>query len=83
MEVLIGVILLIGAFALGNSTADQETGAGTRSNLEGEQVVVSFQDEFIAQDCRFRTDGPVQRDLTVPYSRQRSGLGRNESRGTQ
>ena len=81
MEVVVGVILLIGAFALGHTTADQEA-AETRARLEREQVVESLEDGFVAQGCRYRVNGPVQRDLTVPYSRQRSndGAGSEETR---
>ncbi len=74
MEVVIGVILLIGAFALGHTTADQEA-AETRARLEREQVVESLEDGFVAQDCRYRLKGPVQRNLAVPYIRQRSNVG--------
>ena len=81
MEVVIGVILLIGAFALGHTTADQET-AETRARLEREQVVESLEDGFGPKGCRYRVNGPVQRDLTVLYSRQRSsdGAGSTETR---
>ena len=81
MEVVIGVILLIGAFALGHTTADQDA-AETRASVEREQVVESLEDGFIAQDCRYRVNGPVQRDLAVPYIRQRSndGAGSKEAR---
>ena len=74
MEVAIGVVLLIGAFALGQTTADQQA-AETRARLEREPVVESSGDGLVPQGCRYRVDGPVQRDLTVPYSRQRSGDG--------
>ena len=81
MEAVIGVILLIGAFALGQTTADQEA-AETRARLEREPVVESSEDGLVPQGCRYRVDGPVQRDLTVPYSRQRSsdGAGSSETR---
>ena len=81
MEVVIGVILLIGAFALGHTTADQNA-AETRARLEREQVVESLEDGFVPQGCRYRVNGPVQRDLAVPYSRQRSndGAGSEETR---
>ena len=81
MEVVIGVILLIGAFALGHTTADQEA-AETRARLEREQVVESPKAGFVPQGCRYRVKGPVQRDLTVSYSRQRSndGAGSEETR---
>ena len=38
MEVVIGVILLIGAFALGHTTADQEA-EETRARLEREKLL--------------------------------------------
>jgi hypothetical protein len=81
LEVVIGVILLIGAFVLGHTTADQDA-AETRARLEREQVVESLEDGFVAQGCRYRVNGPVQRNLTVPYSRQRSndGTGSEETR---
>jgi len=81
VEVVIGVILLIGAFALGHTTADQEA-TETRARLERERVVESSEDGFVPQGCRYRVNGPVQRDLTVPYSRQRSsdGAGSDETR---
>ena len=75
MEVVIGVILLIGAFALGHTTADQEA-AETRARLEREQVVESPENGFVPQGCRYRLKGPVQRNLAVPYIRQRSNDGR-------
>ena len=71
MEVVIGVILLIGAFALGHTTADQDA-AETRARLEREQVVESSEDGFVPQGYRYRLNGPVQRNLTVPYARQGS-----------
>ncbi len=74
MEVVIGVILLIGAFALGHTTADQEA-AETRAPLAREQVVESLEDGFVPQGCRYRFIGAVQRNLTVPYSLQRSSEG--------
>ncbi len=81
MEVVIGVILLIGAFALGHTTADQEA-AETRARLEREQVVESLEDGFVAQGCRYSAAGSVQRDLTLPYSRQprNDGAGSKETR---
>jgi hypothetical protein len=81
VEVVIGVILLIGAFALGHTTADQDA-EETRARLEREQVVESLEDGFVALGCRYRVNGPVQRDLTVPYARQGSndGAGSEETR---
>ena len=67
MDVVIGVVLLIGAFALGHTTADQES-AQTRTHLEPEKARDVFEDGFVAQGCRYRLGGPVQRDLTLPYS---------------
>ncbi len=78
MEVVIGVILLIGAFALGHTTADQEA-TETRARLEREQVVESPENGFVPQGCRYRVNGPVQRNLAVPYIRQRS----NERAGSK
>jgi hypothetical protein len=66
MEVVIGVILLVGAFALWHNTADQDATRGA-----GEQSVTAAQESFLSTDCRYRLSGPVQRDLTLPYSRQR------------
>jgi hypothetical protein len=71
VEVVIGVILLIGAFALGHSSADHEA-AENRSVFEGNQVVESPDDGTVPQGCRYRVDGPTQRDLTLPYARQES-----------
>ncbi len=71
MEVVIGVILLVGAFALGHHHAADEEAAQTRARPESEQAVVVADDGLIPQRCRYRTSGPVQRDLTVPYSQQR------------
>ena len=74
MEVVIGVILLVGAFALGHSAADQDSlrGADDRS-------VAASQESFPSTDCRYCLRGPVQRDLTLPFSRQglaeRTGFG--------
>ena len=70
MEIIIGIMLLIGAFALGQNTADQEA-ARNRERLEGEIVVQSSEDGVVPQDCRYRVNGPIQRDLTAPYSHQR------------
>ena len=70
MEIVVGAILLIGAFALGHATADPET-AETQASLELEQTVLPFEDGVITQGCRFDDDGPVSRDLTLPYIRQR------------
>jgi hypothetical protein len=66
MEVVIGVILLGGAFALGHNTADQDA---TRS--ADDQPGAASQESFLSTDCRYRLRGPVQRDLTLPFSRQR------------
>ena len=74
MEVVIGIMLLMGALALGQTTADREA-EKTRADIEGEHVVESLKDGFVPRDCRYRVNGPVQRDLTVPYSRQRSSNG--------
>ena len=79
MEVVIGVILLIGAFALGHTTADQEA-AQTRTHLEHEKTMDVLEDGFVAQGCRYRLSGPVQRDLTLPYSNDGAdsqSIGRN------
>jgi len=70
MEVVIGVILLVGAFALGHHAADQED-AQVRARLEGEQAVKVAEDGLAPQRCRYRAPGPIQRDLTMPYSQQR------------
>jgi hypothetical protein len=72
MEVVIGVILLVGAFALGHHAADDEA-EQARARLENKQKVMVADDGFVPQRCRFRASGPVQRDLTVPYSQQRLG----------
>ena len=74
MEAVIAVILLIGAFALGHTTAAQEA-AATRAHLERETVIDSSEEGLVPQGCRYRVDGPVHRDLTVPYSRRPSGDG--------
>jgi hypothetical protein len=66
MEIVIGVILLVGAFALGHNTADQDT-----TQAAGDQSVAASEESFLSKDCRYRFSGPVQRDLTLPYSRQR------------
>ena len=70
MEILVGTILLIGAFTLGHVTADPET-AETQASLEHEQTASSFEVGVIAQGCRYDDDGPVSKDLTLPYIRQR------------
>jgi len=69
VEIVIGVVLLIGAFALGQTTADREA-AESQASLEREQRVASSEDGFLPQGCRYRVSGPLQRDLTLPYSRQ-------------
>ncbi len=74
MEVVIGIMLLMGALALGQTTADRE-GVQTRAGLEGGHVVESLKDGFVPRDCRYRVNGPVQRDLTVPYAPQGSNDG--------
>ena len=81
MEIVIGVVLLIGAFALGQTTADREA-AESQARLEREQRVASSEDGFLPQGCRYRLNGPVQRNLAVPYIRQRSndGTGSEETR---
>ena len=66
MEVVIGVILLVGAFALGHNAADQDATRGA-----SDQSVTAAQESFLSTDCRYRLRGPVQRDLTLPYSRPR------------
>ena len=73
MEIVIGVILLVGAFALGHNTADQEA-LQAQARLESEQAEATADNGFLSQDCRYRVSGPVQRDLTVPYSRQRRAV---------
>ena len=67
MDVVIGVVLLIGAFALGHTTANQDA-TQTRTHLEHEKTREVFEDGLVAQGCRYRLGGPVQRDLTLPYS---------------
>jgi hypothetical protein len=66
MEIVIGVILLVGAFALGHNTADQDT-----PRSADDQSVATSQESFLSTGCRYRFRGPVQRDLTLPYSQQR------------
>ncbi len=70
MEIVIGVILLVGAFALGHNTTDQEA-LNAQARLDNEQAEATADNGFLSQDCRYRASGPVQRNLTVPYSRQR------------
>jgi hypothetical protein len=77
MEVVIGVILLVGTFALGHNTADQDA-----TRAAGDQSVAASQESFLSKDCRYRLSGPVQRDLTLPYSRQRL-LERTDSGSTR
>jgi hypothetical protein len=66
MEIVIGVILLVGAFALGHNTADQDA-----PRSADDQSVATSQESFLSTGCRYRFRGPVQRDLTLPYSQQR------------
>jgi hypothetical protein len=70
VELIVGALLLIGGFTLGHVTADRET-AETQASLEHEQTVSPFEDGVIAQACRFGDDGPVSRDLTLPYIHER------------
>ena len=70
MEIVIAVILLVGAFALGHNTADQEA-LNAQARLDNEQAEATADNGFLSQDCRYRVSGTVQRDLTAPYSRQR------------
>ena len=69
MEIVIGVMLLIGAFALGQTTAHQNP-PDPRGVLAEADVVYSSEVGLVPQGCRYRIDGPVQRDLTLPYNRQ-------------
>ena len=77
MEIIIGVVLLIGAFALGQTTADREA-AESQASLEREQRVASSEQGFLPRGCRYRVSGPLQRDLTLTYNRQQ----RNEQAGS-
>ncbi|MCP3878914.1 MAG: hypothetical protein GY701_11070, partial [Sulfitobacter sp.] len=70
----IGVMLLIGAFVLGQNTADPDV-AENGAHVGGEQIVEALKDGSVHQGCRYRVDGPVQRNLTVPFGRQRSSDG--------
>jgi len=70
MEIVIGVILLVGAFALAHNAADQEA-LQAQARPEIEQAEATAENGFPSRDCRYRVSRPVQRDLTVPYSRQR------------
>ena len=72
MEIVIGAMLLIGAFALGQTTAHQNA-PDSRGVLAEAEIVHASEVGHIPQGCRYRIDGPVQRDLTLPYNRQ--GLG--------
>jgi len=67
MEIVIGVILLVGAFALGHN----QEALQAQARLESEQAEATAENGILSQDCRYRVSGTVQRDLTVPYSRQR------------
>ena len=78
MEIVIGVVLLIGAFALGQTTAHQNA-PDPRGVLADAEIVRSSEVGVVPQGCRYRIDGPVQRDLTLPYNRQRVGV---EARST-
>ena len=82
MEAGIAAVLLIGAFALGHSTADQEA-AGIQAPLVREGVVEPLYDDSAPQGCRYCVDGPVQRDLTLPYTHPQSNdrTGAKETRG--
>ena len=73
MEIVIGAMLLIGAFALGQTTAHQDA-PDPRGVLADAEIVRSSEVGVVPQGCRYRIDGPVQRDLTLPYSRQRLGV---------
>ena len=80
MEVVIGTMLLIGAFVLGQYTADPDA-EETRARLRGEQAVELSETGYFHQGCRYRVDGPIQRDLTLPYSqRPNDGAGSDETR---
>jgi len=71
VEAVIALILLIGAFALGHSAADQGL-AETEAPVARESVVDPGYDDSATQGCRYRIDGPVQRDLTLPHTRHPS-----------
>ena len=71
MEAVIALILLIGAFALGHSTADPGV-AETQAPVAREGVIEPGYDGPATQGCRFRALGPVQRGLTLPYPRHPS-----------
>ena len=71
MEAAIALVLLIGAFALGHSTADQGV-AETEVPVARESVIEPGYDNPAPQGCRYRVDGPVQRDLTLPYTHPQS-----------
>ena len=73
MEIVIGAMLLIGAFALGQTTAHQNA-PDPRGVLAEAEIVRSSEVGLVPQGCRYRIDGPVQRDLTLPYNRQRLGV---------
>lgn len=73
MEIVIGALLLIGAFALGQTTA-QQNAPDPRGLLADAEIVHSSEVGLVPQGCRYRSDGPVQRDLTLPYNRQRLGV---------
>ena len=73
MEIVIGAVLLIGAFALGQTTAHQDA-SETRGLLADAEIVHASEVGLVPHGCRYRIDGPVQRDLTVPYNRQRVGV---------
>ena len=73
MEIVIGAMLLIGAFALGQTTAHQNA-PDPRGVLADAEIVHSSEGGLVPQGCRYRIDGPVQRDLTLPYNRQRLGV---------
>ena len=67
MEPVIALILLIGAFALGHSTADQGV-AETEAPVVRESVIEPWYDDPAPQGCRYRVDGTLQRDLTLPHT---------------
>ena len=66
MEIVIGILILIGALAIGSNASTLEDSQAEKHVAESEQTVIESGVDTAQAPCRFQNGQLVQRDLTVP-----------------
>ena len=67
MEVVIAVLILIGAMVAGSTSPTSDEGSAERDPVtESEQTSLTYRVEATLGPCRFSNGSLIQRDLTLP-----------------